>query len=886
MPRDMTNLPHDAQARCEKKPLLRLRLTLVATAALLGLGAVAGQASVPQADGGGGSAAMSVPVDRQFYVTSATTHNPTDGSTVDAYDADPSSIHVGVDGGTEFARSFVHLALDYLPAHAAPSQVTMTLHVTAQSDASNAGVYPLYNVNSASAIVEACALTTELSAKFDDQKPPAYDCEHGSAVGKPNKAGDVWTFKLESLVAYWHQHGNTGAALVPIASDPSQTWAVAFYKSRSSSRVDYTVPAVGHHRRPGGGAGSGTPVSPASSGGTASTSSVAPAAPSAGQPPAGSSAQVAPTQPGAAAPAAQPPALAAGTPALQPRATTQGRGGPASHWPWVLLGCLALTAGALGMAHRAQLAGLAARIGAPTIGAFRAHPRAYTVAAAASAWGLVFSGYSLVVQPAGSAQPPASAANSQQQLTSQAPAQPGAVPSGRPGTVLGAHGQPIAGSASGSTSSGALTVGSGQVSNPAATEFTGAGSWRTINGVRVFFPADGSTPVADLYHGADDTVGLTPSSIRLCTHAALTYGSAFHISASDLDVYWSWLNDHGGIYGRKVVTNYVNDNYDPGTAVQAAQSCKDWQTFMLLGGIGFDQIPAVRQWAEQNHMLYLHHVATTENTDGLRYSYSALPSVEELGRQMGEIAKWKFPNAKVGIIYRNSSNWSPGVTTFEHVLKEAGIQVVGSYPVTINQGNYTQEIAQLQAKGANLVFAWENALSSIEIIKQAQGQNYHPAWLVAAFNIITNTLGNTAMDQDIWGAAAWDAYDPGYYGGGFAGYASDIKEFEAEYKHYDPNADLSGDGGDLLFGAWESWRFVADLLKRCGPGCTRNKMAGLFLAGYHHTVPPNCDVDFAHSADHHHGGYLFNALHVVKDPNGRANFVPVQRCLPQLGAGG
>ncbi|HET7311688.1 MAG TPA: ABC transporter substrate-binding protein [Mycobacteriales bacterium] len=866
----------------------RLRLTLVATAALLGLGATTGQASVPQGDGGG-SGAMSVPVDRQFYVTSSTTHNPSDGSTVDAYDADPSSVHVAVNGGSEFARSFVHLALDYLPSHATPSQVTMTLHVTAQSDASNTGVYPLYNVNTSSAIVEACALTTELPAKFDDQHPPAYDCEHGSAVGKPNKTGDVWTFQLEGLVAYWKAHGNTGAALVPVVSDPSQTWSVAFYKSRSSSHVDYTMPSVTHGRRPAGSTGS-TQTGTTSGGGGASNTVVPPASSSGGQPPAGGTPPVGSTQTGAVAPTTQAPAVA-GTPGLQPQASTQrSDGGPTSHWPWVLLACLALTAGSLGVAHRAQVAAFVGRIGAPTIGAFRAHPRAYTVAAAASAWGLVFSGYSLVVQPAHAPAQNAASVIGQQPGTTQLPAgtQPGALPATKTGgAVVGANGQPISGTAPGAAGSGVTANGSTQAANQSVTEFKGAGSWRTINGVRVFFPSDGSTPVADLYHGADDTIGISPSNIRLCAHAALTYGSAFHISASDLDVYWSWLNDHGGIYGRKVVTNYQNDNYDPGTAVQAAQACKDWQTFMLLGGIGFDQIPAVRQWAEQNHMLYLHHVATTDNTDGLRYSFSALPSVEQLGAQMGELAAWKMRGLKVGIIYRNSSNWSPGVTEFEKVVKAAGMQVVGSYPVTINQGNYTQEIAQLQAAGAQVVLAWENALGTVEIIKQAQGQNYHPSWLIFPFNLITNTLGSNSLDQPIWGVSAgWDPYDPGYYGGEFAGYAGDIHEFEAEYKKYDPNADLTGDGGDLLFATWESWRFLAHLFKQCGPQCTRNKMAGLLLAGYHRTVKPNCDVNFARTTDHHHGGYLFDAMQVIKDPNGRPNFVPIQRCVAQVGVGG
>ncbi|HMC71336.1 MAG TPA: hypothetical protein VKJ07_19425, partial [Mycobacteriales bacterium] len=48
-----------------------------------------------------------IPVDRQDYVADFTTTNPTDGSTVDPYNADPSSIHVAINGGSEFARSFV-----------------------------------------------------------------------------------------------------------------------------------------------------------------------------------------------------------------------------------------------------------------------------------------------------------------------------------------------------------------------------------------------------------------------------------------------------------------------------------------------------------------------------------------------------------------------------------------------------------------------------------------------------------------------------------------------------------------------------------------------------------------------------------------------------------
>jgi len=828
-----------------------------------GLLATAGAAAPTPA--AGSSSSLVVPVDRQDYTTPVTTTNPHDGSTVDPYDGDPSSIHVAVTGGQPFATSYVHLALDYLPPGAAPTDVVMTLHLTGQSDASNTGVYPIYNVNNAQAIIAACALVTELPANFDAKNPPAYDCQHGSAVGRQSKDGQIWTFDLKGLLGYWHQHGNTGAALVAIGSgDGSQTWQVAFYRSRSTSRVTFTPPSISSNDS----GGTAQPPAHAVAGaGPAGPGTVPPAPPSGAamaSPPAVGPPATAPTV--AAAPAATVPG-----PATQPRQDSSS----APIWPWVLVGSIALAGGSIAWAHRAALVAAMPR----GIAMFRTHPRAYTVAAAALSWGLVFSGYSVVTTPIHH--------GASQLASSSTGTTPGAAPVGTSSAAPVTAGRASGPAAATSTATTAQITGGATVGNPsiraAQTEFQGPGTYRTIDGVRVFFPANGGVPVAQLYSGADDVVGLTANSLKVCAHAALTYGQAFHISASDLDVFWSKVNkEDGGIYGRKVVTNYQNDNYDPGTAVQAAQTCKDWGTFLLLGGIGFDQIPAVRQWAEQNHELYLHHIATIEGSQGLRYSFSALPTVEQVGAFLGQVAVRELQaKKKIAIIYRQSSNWTPALGPFEQIVKAAGMQIVGSYGVQINQGNYTQELTEARSAGAQIVLSWENALSEIEMIKQAQSQNWHPAWLVNGFNIITNTLDedHSGVAQDMWSAAEWDAYDPGYYGGGFASYAGQIHEFESEYKKYDPNADLSGDGGDLLFLNWESQKWLYDLLLACGKDCTRNKLAGLMLAGYHKVAPPNCPAQFGIKYDHHHAGYLFNVLHAIRDPNGRANFVPVARCV-------
>ncbi len=750
---------------------------------------------------------MDIAVDGQAYVADPQATNPSDGSVIDPYGGDPSVIHVAMHGGTEQARSFAHVALDYLPRQATAKQVTFVAQVAGKTDASKNGVYDTYNVNVESAIVQACALTKPFPAQFDRDNPPAYDCEHGSAIGKPNDDRSEWTFRLSSLLPYWRANGNTGFALVPIGDDAGATWSVSFTKPKTAASVVYTVP-----KSVAQAAGASPPAAPPVSSGTSgNTGGSTPSTSSANSgpayvPPAANVPQQAASTTTQAPPADQSPAVADAqqAPATTPVAATPADDGGTGAWPWVLVASLAVAAGAVGVAHRAAVAGFLARVVPPGLAAFRAHPRAYSVASAALAWGLVFTSYSLVTQPDGVRGE--QLAGSQPSTSTPGSAAPTAPGSAAPSTALNGGGSapaPASGSGAGGTTiaAGSETTSAGGSVSPsspvadAKTEFEGRGQWRTINGIRVFFPADGGTPVADLYRGADDVIGLTPDSIRICTHAALTYGPAFDIDKEDINVYWDYVNDElGGVFGRQVKTEYYNDDYDPGKAVTAAQACKDWGTFVLLGGIGFDQIPAVRQWAEQNRQLYIHHVASIQGTSGQRFSFSALPSVEQAGTAMGQLAIKKFSGKKIGVIYRASTNWQPGYELFKQTVEKAGMDIVGEYGTNVNQGNYTQEITQLRSKGAEVIFAWENAVAATEMIKQAQGQDYHPAWLLFPFNLTTWTLDqdHSAMDQDIWGLSVWDAYDPGYYGGGFAPYADQIKEFERQYRKYDPNANLNG----------------------------------------------------------------------------------------------
>ena len=385
-----------------------------------------------------------------------------------------------------------------------------------------------------------------------------------------------------------------------------------------------------------------------------------------------------------------------------------------------------------------------------------------------------------------------------------------------------------------------------------------------------------------LFTEQEDTVGMTKSSLTLCAHAALTYGAAFNTGVDDLKVYFDALNaEQGGIHGRKVTISYENDNYDPQMAVQAATSCKAKNPFLLLGGIGFDQIPAVRNWAENERMLYVHHTATVNGSAGKQFSFTPLPSTEKMGEVFGELAATKFKGKNIGIIKRNSPNWEPGVDAFKAVAAKHGIKIVAERPVQANKRNYLEEILAMSNAGADVVWAWENALASTEIIKQAKAQQYSPTWMVFPFNLTSQTLRDEALDPKLVGVAMFTAYSFGDHGGTFAPYADDMREFERQYAKYRPSADIRGIAGDLLFLNWTAMKALHLQLVECGPDCTRNRFVDVMINYKKRPTSSSCEIDHTRG-NNRQGGYFVNIMETYRAPGDKVNWRNTHSCVEHL----
>ena len=447
-------------------------------------------------------------------------------------------------------------------------------------------------------------------------------------------------------------------------------------------------------------------------------------------------------------------------------------------------------------------------------------------------------------------------------------------PAGGSGSSVSANGTPLSTAAPSTTGGagapGGVVVGGGGTA-PGGSGGPGLASAPAVAGTPQTTSSGFHYKAASLFSVSQDRVGMSATGLTLCIHAPLIFGPAFQDSASDFQVYWKYLNDLGGIYGRKVNMIFTDDQYTPSGGVQAAQQCQQSNPFFMTAGVGFDTVPAVRQWAEQNHMLYLSSFATQNGLFNLKYTFQLAPSVEQFGKVAGEYAARAYPG-KFGVIWRNSPNWQGGRDDFEAAVKAKGSKVVADVPVQENQGDYTQAILALQSAGAQTVLAWVNVLEFAQLEKQAAAQGYHPRWVTATFNLVTQTLGHDVDGSN--GPAALGLWvTPEYHNGDTTDpWVPAERVMQSAYAKYDPKHTIT----DTDWQTWLGFEQIARTLVDCGQDCTRNKLAGMFLAGYKADLAPLCTEDFS-LGQGRLGSFDFNVMQAV-DRSGSAGWKQVATC--------
>src|SRR5438309_10851018 len=177
--------------------------------------------------------------------------------------------------------------------------------------------------------------------------------------------------------------------------------------------------------------------------------------------------------------------------------------------------------------------------------------------------------------------------------------------------------------------------------------------------MRVFLLSVAVAAVCAATAGARPTAtpGVNANEIRLGSSVPLSGEAAIAGNvARGADAYFKYVNDKGGVFGRKITFTYLDDGYDPGRAVNnTIRLIQQEQVFAVFSSLGTNNNLAVRKLLNEAKVpqLYVSSGATTFGRDYKQYPWTIgyIPPYSEEGDIYGQYVLKNIKKPKIAVLY-------------------------------------------------------------------------------------------------------------------------------------------------------------------------------------------------------------------------------------------
>ncbi len=340
-------------------------------------------------------------------------------------------------------------------------------------------------------------------------------------------------------------------------------------------------------------------------------------------------------------------------------------------------------------------------------------------------------------------------------------------------------------------------------------------------------------PPTNQQSSGGDRTGVSDTEIKIGIHAPKTIGGAPLNLAEDpikgLEAYTKFINDNGGINGRKLKLDIQDDRYEASGGSDAAKRLIENKNFIISGTLGVDQINVVANEAAKAGIPY--HAAGGGEPDFARLgiyqvSTSYDTHVVQLARFLAQDAKYK--GKKVGISALNSALIKPSVEVFKAEAKRMGVNVVETVYIQkpTEQSSYTAEINKLKSAGVQVFVPLQDPVSTSrqvsECITALCGWEYTFSNFAHDGDTTLTLMGGEWSRQKVRGLSGScyylhpNAYNPAHCARMDKAHAQWVKVYD--------QADWEKDGQGGASG-YQIISMLAEALRRSGPDLTRQRYA-------------------------------------------------------------
>ena len=309
-----------------------------------------------------------------------------------------------------------------------------------------------------------------------------------------------------------------------------------------------------------------------------------------------------------------------------------------------------------------------------------------------------------------------------------------------------------------------------------------------------------------------------------------------------------YINDQGGIHGRKIKVMLKDDGYNPARAMANLREMKN-QVFAVCGLLGTAIVNASKDFFGENKIPLITaygdiRIWTRVSPESLKYAFITYPDYEDEGKYMTTWAVKNLDSKKVAVFYQNDDYGKMGLEGVKKGLAATGnrAKLVTAVPHEITERALSTHALKLKESGADTLVIYASPTHGAIITKTIAKIGYSPK-VLASFPLADAIMYKIA-------GPTWEGTYVGLPGNsGLPGTDPDADRVADILKKYNPK--IEGKEFLALFGA-TSMMHLAEGLKNAGRNLTPESM----IAGMEQIKDwkaENLGARVTYSPDRHNG---------------------------------
>jgi ABC-type branched-subunit amino acid transport system substrate-binding protein len=330
---------------------------------------------------------------------------------------------------------------------------------------------------------------------------------------------------------------------------------------------------------------------------------------------------------------------------------------------------------------------------------------------------------------------------------------------------------------------------------------------------------------------AKTEVGVTSDTITIGTTTPLSGPASFYAPVSKgANAYYQYINAHGGVNGRKIKYDILDDSYDPAKAVPLThQLVEQDQVFAVVAQLGTPINTATRPYLNEQKVpdIFVATGATKWGADykAFPWTIGLQPDYQSEARVYAKDIAKNHPNSKVGVLYQNDDFGKDYLNGLTSGLGSNSSWIVATQSYEAGSPDVSSQVAALKDKGVNLLLVAAIPTQGISAMKTLSRLNWKPILYIT--NVLTSTVNTRAViaaggGENINGMISTfygkDVNDPKW--------ASDpvIAGYKSVLTQYCTPQPCDPTDGTYASGMATAWLFATILKKLGKDGVTRDNL--------------------------------------------------------------